>query len=56
MKCVHKGNKAWTNNGQFVLCPSNESFPMSRSSLSKDFARMNRVRALTKACIDFHRL
>ena len=21
--CVQKGNKAWTNNGQFVLCPSN---------------------------------
>lgn len=25
MKLVQKGNKVWTNNGQFVLCPSNVS-------------------------------
>lgn len=23
MKLAQKGNKVWTNNGEFVLCPSN---------------------------------
>lgn len=40
MKLVQKGNKVWTNNGQFVLCPSNVSrFWRGERVYLKDFAR-----------------
>ncbi len=54
MKPVQKGNKVWTNNGQFVLCPSNVS-PLEALYL-KDFASRTCILYQTAPynCIFFH--